>query len=98
MRQFETALGGNLSDGLRLAVSRAAVLTAIAEDARVRKLNGACDVNLDDLVRLDRVAAQAVKALGLPSASGKPVETLPPLRERLMAGIPAEDAEVSDAG
>jgi hypothetical protein len=63
--QFETELGGNLTDGLRLAVSRAAVMTAIAEDARVRKLGGAKDVSLDDLVRLDRVAAMAVKALGI---------------------------------
>jgi hypothetical protein len=65
MKQFEAELDGNLTDGMRLAVSRAAVMTAIAEDARLRKLAGAKDVSLDDLVRLDRVAALAVKALGI---------------------------------
>jgi hypothetical protein len=65
MRQFEVALGGNLTDGQRLAVSRAAVMTAIAEDARVRRLNGAPDVTLDDLVRLDGAANRAVRALHL---------------------------------
>jgi hypothetical protein len=65
MQQFETELGGGLTDGQKLAVSRAAVMTAIAEDARLRKLGGAKDVSLDDLVRLDRVAALAVRALGI---------------------------------
>ena len=64
---FEAELGGkdNLTEGQKLAVSRAAVLTAIAEDARVRKLYGAKDVTLDDLVRCDRVAALAVRTLGI---------------------------------
>jgi hypothetical protein len=40
-----------------------------------------------------------VKALGLPSASGKPTAPLPPLRERLLVQMPVDaDAEVQDAG
>jgi hypothetical protein len=81
MQQFEAALGGNLTDGQRLAVSRAAVMTAIAEDARMRKLNGATDVTLDDLVRLDRVAALAVRDLGLDRRKREPVA--PTLAEHL---------------
>jgi hypothetical protein len=67
MAMFEDALGGkgNLTEGQKLAVGRAAVLTAIAEDARVRKLYGAPDVTLDDLVRLDRTAALAVRSLDI---------------------------------
>lgn len=65
-QSFEAALGGadSLTDGQRLAIARASVMTAIAEDARLRRLNGE-PTNLDDLVRLDRVAAQAVRALGI---------------------------------
>jgi hypothetical protein len=72
MRQLEAALGDDITEGQRLAVSRAAVMTAIAEDARVRKLNGATDITLDDLVRLDRVAAHAVRQLGITAAPAKP--------------------------
>jgi hypothetical protein len=63
-RQFENALGDSLTDGQRLAIARAATLTAIAEDRRTRALAGE-PVLLDDLVRVERLAAQAVKALGI---------------------------------
>jgi hypothetical protein len=65
MAQFEAELGGALTDTQRLAVSRAAVMVAIAEDARIRKLNGATDITFTDLVRLDHVSALAVSALGI---------------------------------
>jgi len=72
MRQFEGELGGHVTEGQKLAISRAAVMTAVAEDARIRKLNGAGDISYDDLVRLDRVAAHAVRALGIKFAPAKP--------------------------
>jgi hypothetical protein len=61
------SLGGwsQLTDLQASAVRKAAELTALAEDARARKLNGATDVTLDDLVRLDRLAEQSVRRLGL---------------------------------
>jgi hypothetical protein len=96
-RQFEAALGDNLTDGQRLAVARAATLTAIAEDRRTRALAGE-PVLLDDLVRVENLASRAVKALGLPpSAAGKPAET-PDLRTYL-AALPKEPvATVSAPG
>ena len=89
-KQFEAALGGadSLTDGQRLAVSRASVMTAIAEDARLRRLSGE-PTNLDDLVRLDRVAAQAVRSLGI-------VTKREPERESLsayLATLPAEGGQ-----
>jgi hypothetical protein len=72
IRLFEAALGGTVTDAQRLAVSRAALMTAIAEDARIKRLHGATDISLDDLVRLDRVAAGAVRALDMPAKPGKP--------------------------
>jgi hypothetical protein len=50
---------------MRIAIDRAATLTVVAEDARARRLAGDLDITLDDLVRTDRAAAAAVRALGL---------------------------------
>jgi hypothetical protein len=88
MRQFEAALGGNLTEGQKLACSRAAVMTAIAEDARVRRLNGDTTILLDDLVRLDHTAERAVKALGIKSEPAKPNE---PSLEQYLAAKHGED-------
>jgi hypothetical protein len=74
MRQFERELGGDITAGQRLAIGRAATLCALAEDARIRRLNGAVNITLDDLVRLDRVAALAVRALGITAGPVKPRE------------------------
>ena len=63
-------------------------MTAIAEDARLRRLSGE-PTNLDDLVRLDRVAAQAVRSLGI-------VTKREPERESLsayLATLPAEGGQ-----
>src|SRR5262252_8413274 len=62
---FEEELGGNLSAAQRLAVERAAALTALAEDARVRHLAGDAGVTLEDVVRVGNASSRAVKALGL---------------------------------
>src|SRR6516225_8329771 len=63
-RQFEAAIGGDVTDNQRLAIGRAATLTAVAEDRRMRALAGE-PVLLDDLVRVERLAMQAVRNLGL---------------------------------
>jgi hypothetical protein len=64
-KEFETELGGGLSVTQRAAVERAATLAACAEDARVRRLAGDPSVNLDDLVRVDRLADLAIRRLGI---------------------------------
>jgi hypothetical protein len=63
--EFEAELGGNVTTAMRIAIDRAATLTIVAEDARARRLAGDLDITLDDLVRTDRAAAAAVRALGL---------------------------------
>src|SRR5260221_627362 len=64
--QLADGLGGwpRLNELQASAVRKAAELTALAEDARARRLNGAADVTLDDVVRLDRLAEQSVRRLG----------------------------------
>jgi nucleotide-binding universal stress UspA family protein len=62
---FAEEIGGSLSSAQRLAVERAAALSALAEDARVRHLAGDTSVSLEDIVRIDNASARAVKALGL---------------------------------
>jgi hypothetical protein len=100
MAMFEDALGGkgNLTEGQKLAVGRAAVLTAIAEDARVRKLYGAPDVTLDDLVRLDRTAALAVRSLDIDLRHTEAPQ--PSIRDVLAAEhevrLAREEAETAD--
>jgi hypothetical protein len=94
------SLGGwsQLTDLQAAAVRKAAELTALAEHARAARLRGDTSVTLDDVVRLDRLAEQSVRRLGLDHRR-EPAETLPPLRERLLAQMPADaDAEVQDAG
>jgi hypothetical protein len=63
--EFEAELGGNVTTAMHIAIERAAALTVVAEDARARRLAGDLSITLDDLVRTDRAAAAAVKALGL---------------------------------
>jgi len=63
-------------------------LQAGSEDARARRLNGDVSIALDDLVRLDRLAAQAVKALGLDHKREPP--SAPDLRTYL-AGLKTEE-------
>jgi hypothetical protein len=53
------------------AIGKAAELILISEDMRARMLRGAPDVCADDLVRVERLSATALRALRLPSASSK---------------------------
>jgi hypothetical protein len=62
---FTAALGGRLSPEQALAVSRAAALLALSEDATTRRLGGDLAVSLDDVVRLASAARRAVRDLGL---------------------------------
>jgi len=62
------------------AVDRACELQAISEHLRADALRGRAV--FDDLVRIERVAASALRALRLPNASSKPMS----LRERLVSG------------
>jgi len=87
-RQFEAALGDGITDGQRLAIARAATLTAIAENRRMRALAGE-PVLLDDLVRIERLAAQAVRNLGL----DKRREPAEPSLAQVLAELAAKPAE-----
>jgi hypothetical protein len=86
-RQFEAAIGGDPTDNQRLAIGRAATLTAIAEDRRMRALAGE-PVLLDDLVRVERLAMQAVRNLGLDK---RREPSGPTLREYLAAKVAEAD-------
>jgi hypothetical protein len=56
---LEAEIGGDLSEGDKLAVERAAVLATIAQDAEARRLRGE-SVPLDDIVRTSRLARLAL--------------------------------------
>jgi len=87
-RQFEAAIGGDVTDNQRLAIGRAATLTAIAEDRRMRVLAGE-PVLLDDLVRVERLAMQATRNLGL----DKRREPAEPSLAQVLAELAAKPAE-----
>jgi hypothetical protein len=73
MAIFVEALGGEIavSAALMLSVRRAADAVSLAEEYRARALRGE-QVVLDDLVRLENVAARVVRALGIkPGAEHK---------------------------
>jgi hypothetical protein len=57
------------------AISRASELQAISEELRASAMRGV-PTSPDDLVRLDRLANLALRALRLPSASSKQTPTL----------------------
>ena len=49
---FEDALGSDLTEDMRIRIARAAIMTALAEDARMRKLAGEA-ISLDELVTVE---------------------------------------------
>jgi hypothetical protein len=57
------------------AINRAAELQAISEQLRADALRG-LPTSPDDLVRLERLSAHALRALHLPTASSKQTPTL----------------------
>jgi hypothetical protein len=73
---FAAAVGGEQTPMRKLKVERAAQVTALAELARgdfMRDGKG----TLDDIVRLERKADQAVRSLGLTDAKPKPKLSVP---------------------
>jgi hypothetical protein len=72
---FAAAVGGELTPMRRLAVDKAAQLTAIAEQARGVFMRDGVGT-LDDIVRLERKADQVVRALGISEAKPKPTSPL----------------------
>ena len=79
---FTAAIGDDLTPMRKLNVDKAAQLTAIAEKARGDLMRDAVGT-LDDIVRLERKADQAVRALGINQAKPK----APTLAE--MLGMPS---------
>jgi hypothetical protein len=61
-------LAGELSPLKREAIGEATQLKALAEDQRGAWLRGEATCSLDDLIRLERRASQAVRALGISEA------------------------------
>lgn len=74
MAQFEAALGGDLTATQQLAIERAATLTALTEDAQVRRLAGDRTITLDELVRIDNAARRAVRDLGIKPGAARSTE------------------------
>jgi hypothetical protein len=68
---FIAAIGGELTPMRKLSVNKAAQLTAIAEKARGDFMRGGVG-SLDDIVRVERKADGAVRALGLVESKPKP--------------------------
>jgi hypothetical protein len=83
---FTAAIGGELTPMRRLAIEKAAQLTALAEQVRGTFMRDAVGT-LDDIVRLERKADQVVRSLGLTETKRKPASPLaahfsrPPARE-----------------
>jgi hypothetical protein len=84
---YTAALGGlaALTEGQQLDIRRAAELTALAEQARARALReGTGDAaELSAMIRLEGMAARAVRALDLPKAGGKTTEPVADLQAYL---------------
>ena len=97
--QLAAGLGGwsALTELQAAAVRKAAELAALAEDARAKRLKGDTTITLDDVVRLDRLAEQSVRRLGLPSAAGEPAETPAPDLRTYLAKLKTEPAPVVPA-
>jgi hypothetical protein len=89
-RRFAEALGfGDFATApfeAQLAISRAAVLTALSENVRSRALAGDTAVPLDDIVRIDRLASQARKEFGKLQLAKEPGST-PSLADIIGEGI-----------
>lgn len=84
---YVTQLGGAdaIPPARALEASRAAELVALAEQERAAWMRGEAAATLDDLVRLERVAAAAVKSLRLPTPQTKPADPVADVRAYLAA-------------
>ncbi len=57
-------MGGTATPAQALAVERASMLLALAEDSRARRLAGDTAVTLDDIIRLDGAIRRALRDWG----------------------------------
>jgi hypothetical protein len=89
---FEAELG-TVSGTQRLAVRRAAMLVAIAEDVAARQLAGET-IDLDQVIRASNAARRAVLDLGL--NAGKRSAPHVPRREQLLRGRAARLAALEE--
>jgi hypothetical protein len=67
----------------QMAIERAACLQAIAEDTMLRKVGGDTAISNDDVLRADRAAERALRAIGI--VATKPAKPTASLRERIIA-------------
>jgi hypothetical protein len=65
LERMFTAQAGEVTPALAVKIAAAAELVALAESYRGSFMRGAATVPLDDLVRLERLAVQSVRVLGL---------------------------------
>ena len=72
---FAAAVGGELTAMRKLKVEKAAQLTALAELTRGDYMRDA-QGSLDDIVRVERKADQAVRSLGMNETKPKPTSPL----------------------
>jgi len=87
---FATAVGGELTPLRRLAVDKAAQLTAIAEKARGNFMRDGIG-SPDDIVRLERKADQAIRALCIVETKR---DATPSLADYLQSLADRQDADV----
>jgi hypothetical protein len=80
---YVAALGNQITDSKMVEIVRAADLVAAAETQRALSLRGQ-PIDVLGLVRLENLAARAVKALGIKSEARAHV----PMRERLARELP----------
>ncbi|MGX5803494.1 hypothetical protein ACWGS9_19915 [Bradyrhizobium sp. Arg314] len=78
---FTKALGGPVAPLLASRIEKAAELAVVAERTRARLLAGEAGITVDDVVRAERVAALAERALNIGKAP--PSKPRPSLREQL---------------
>jgi hypothetical protein len=65
LERMFSAQAGEVTPALAVKIAAAAELVALAESYRGAFMRGAATVPLDDLVRLERLAGQSVRGLGL---------------------------------
>jgi|HubBroStandDraft_6_1064221.scaffolds.fasta_scaffold100364_1 hypothetical protein len=87
---FESAFSaGELTPIRRERIGEAAMVKAMAEEERGKWMRGEARCDLDELIRLERRAVAAVKALGIVEAKPKPSSPLaehfsrPPVRSAM---------------
>jgi hypothetical protein len=72
-----TKAGRAVAAAERAAIRNAALLSAISEDAAARRLAGDVTATLEDIVRLSRASAAAIRALGIkPATAATPPPSL----------------------